>query len=92
MFSRVFVTFPYGVLGQVCYLIVSILDLCILSYFGFYQRNCLHCYKVSDLRYQSFRVKKGDVDSSQLSPYQDTLMIHVMQANYQACIWKRCLK
>ena len=29
--------------------------------------------KVSDLRYQLFRVKKGDVDSSQLSPCQDTL-------------------
>ena len=30
MFSCVFVTFPYGVLGQVWYLIVSILDLCLL--------------------------------------------------------------
>ena len=40
--------------------------------------------KVSDLRYQLFRVKKGDVDSSQLSPCQDTLMLHAMQANYQA--------
>ena len=28
-----FVTFPYGVLGQVWYLIVSIPDLCLLSYF-----------------------------------------------------------
>ena len=26
-----FVTFPYGVLGQVCYLIVSISDLCLLK-------------------------------------------------------------
>ena len=33
MFSCVFVTFPYGVLGQVWYLIVSIPDLCILPYF-----------------------------------------------------------
>ena len=33
MFSCVFVTFPYGVLGQVWYLIVSIPDLCLLSYF-----------------------------------------------------------
>ena len=33
MFSCVFVTFPYSVLGQVCYLIVSIPDLYILSYF-----------------------------------------------------------
>ena len=30
MFSCVFVTFSYGVLGQVCYLIVSIPDLCLL--------------------------------------------------------------
>ena len=29
----VFVTFPCGVLGQVWYLIVSIPDLCLLSYF-----------------------------------------------------------
>ena len=28
-----FVTFPYGILGQVWCLIVSILDLCLLSYF-----------------------------------------------------------
>ena len=47
---------------------------------------------MSDLRYQLFRVKKGDVDSSQLSPCQDTLMLHVMQANYQACIWKKVFK
>ena len=33
MFSRVVVTFPYSVLGQVWYLIVSFPDLCLLSYF-----------------------------------------------------------
>ena len=33
MFSCGFVTFPYGVLCQVWYLIVSIPDLCLLSYF-----------------------------------------------------------
>ena len=48
--------------------------------------------KVSDLRYQLLKVKKGDVDSSQVSPCQDALMLHAMQANCQACIWKRCLK
>ena len=31
MLSRVFVTFPYGVLKQVSYLIISIPDLCLLS-------------------------------------------------------------
>ena len=33
MFSCVFVTLPYGVLDQVCNLIVSISDLCHFSYF-----------------------------------------------------------
>ena len=33
MFSCVFITFPYGVLGQVWYLIVWIPDLCLLPYF-----------------------------------------------------------
>ena len=33
IFSCVFVTFPCGILGQVWYLIVSIPDLCRLSYF-----------------------------------------------------------
>ena len=32
MFSCAFVTFPYGVLGQVWYLIVSIPDLCLFPY------------------------------------------------------------
>ena len=32
VFSCVFVTFPYNVLGQVGYLIVSIPDLCLLLY------------------------------------------------------------
>ena len=34
MFNCVFVTFPYGNLGQVWYLIVSIPDICRLSYFN----------------------------------------------------------
>ena len=33
LFNCVFVTFPCGILGQVWYLIVSIPDLCCLSYF-----------------------------------------------------------
>ena len=35
MFNCVFVTFPCGVLGQEWYLLVSIPDLCHLSYFGY---------------------------------------------------------
>ena len=38
MFSCAFVTFPYGVLGQRWYLIVSISDLCILPYFQYQQK------------------------------------------------------
>ena len=34
MFSCDFVTFSFGVLGQVWYLIVSIPDMCLLPYFG----------------------------------------------------------
>ena len=34
MFNCVFVTFPCGILGQVWYLIVSIPDLCRISYFN----------------------------------------------------------
>ena len=33
MFSCVFVTCPYGYLGQVWYLMISIPDLCLLLYF-----------------------------------------------------------
>ena len=36
MFSCVFVTFPYGVLGQVWYLIVSIPDLGFLHFYGYW--------------------------------------------------------
>ena len=35
VFSCIFVTFQYGVLGQVCYLLVSIPDLCLPLFFGF---------------------------------------------------------
>ena len=36
MLNCVFVTFPFGILGQVWYLIVSIPDPCRLSYFSSY--------------------------------------------------------
>ena len=85
-------------------MLLDCIDFCILSYFGFYQTDLftllqefvckmyashISLCKVSDLRYQLLRVKKGDVDSSQLSPCQDTLMLHAMQANYQACSLKQ---
>ena len=41
MFPSVFVTFPYGVLGQVQYLIVSIPYIGILPYFDRYQNHSM---------------------------------------------------
>ena len=41
MFNCVFVTFPFGILGQMWYLIVSIADLCRLSYFEKIKVNLL---------------------------------------------------
>ena len=35
-----FVTFPFGIMGQVWYLIVSIHDPCCLSYFNFMKSFC----------------------------------------------------
>ena len=43
MFTCIFVTFPYGVLGQVWFLIASISDLPLLSYFVVsYKRKYVH--------------------------------------------------
>ena len=51
VFSCVFVTFPYGALGQVRYLIVSIPDLCILP--DFYEPSikfqCIQTYGSRDV-------------------------------------------
>ena len=41
MFSCVFVTFPYDVLGQAWYLIVSIHDLCLLLYLDIFALNSI---------------------------------------------------
>ena len=46
MFSLVFVTFPYGVLVQVWYSIVSILDRCLLPYFYIVQFKKIIVYKI----------------------------------------------
>ena len=43
MFICVFVIFPCGILGQVWYLIVSIPDLCRLSFFEQIHRPCMVC-------------------------------------------------
>ena len=44
MFSCVFVTFPCGILGQVWYLIVSIPNLCHLSYLVYKFKKIFHTY------------------------------------------------
>ena len=55
MFSCVFVTFPYGVSGQVWYLIVSIPDFCLLfslSLFGYPSDLFLVAYKDVSVAYK----------------------------------------
>ena len=48
--------------------------------------------QVNELRYRLFRAKRGDVESGQLPPCEDTLYLHCQRANYQAAIWKRSLE
>ena len=42
----IFVTFPFGILGQVWYFIVLFHNLCLLSYFKFVQKNGLISLRV----------------------------------------------
>ena len=46
---------------------------------------------VNELRYQLFCSKRGELESSQLPPYKDCLVMDTRRANYQAAIWNRCL-
>ena len=46
---------------------------------------------VNDMRYLLFRAKYGDVDSGQLPPCEDCLLMHAKRANYQNGIWNRSL-
>ncbi|KAI3381643.1 hypothetical protein SNEBB_009797, partial [Seison nebaliae] len=46
---------------------------------------------VNEMRYQLFRIKNGNVDSSQLPPCHDCLKMHAVRANYQAAVWQRSL-
>ena len=50
MFNCVFVTFPCGILGQVWYLIVSIPDLCRLSYFVLFEKTDILVHKLFEYR------------------------------------------
>ena len=48
--------------------------------------------QVNDLRYQLFRLKKGDIESGQLPTCEDALYLHAKRANYQAAIWRRTME
>ena len=47
---------------------------------------------MNDLRFQLFRAKKGDVESGQLPPGKDCLLLHTRRANYQSGVWRRTLE
>ena len=47
---------------------------------------------VNEMRHHLFIAKKGNVESSELPPCRDCLDLHVQHANYQACVWRRCLQ
>uniref|UniRef100_A0A0L8H5W8 Uncharacterized protein n=1 Tax=Octopus bimaculoides TaxID=37653 RepID=A0A0L8H5W8_OCTBM len=48
--------------------------------------------KKKKFRYQLFCARRGEIESSQLSPSEDCLFMHDLRANYQAVIWRRCLQ
>ncbi|KAG1651832.1 Peroxidasin [Nymphon striatum] len=45
--------------------------------------------KVNQLQYQMFHCRRGEIESAQLPPCEDTLTQHTRRANYQAAIWRR---
>ena len=47
---------------------------------------------INELRYRLFCLKRGDVESNQLPPCNDTLRKHALRASYQAAVWRRSLQ
>ena len=47
---------------------------------------------VNELRYEIICAKEGEVESHLLPPCRDSLLKHVRRANYQAGLWRRCLR
>ena len=47
---------------------------------------------VNVLRYRLFCARKGELESHQLPPCQDTLRKHCERANYRSAIWRRTLQ
>ena len=50
------------------------------------------CVGVNELRYKIFCAKDGGVESHMLPPCRDSLLTHARRANYQAGLWRRCLR
>ena len=57
VFSCVFVIFPYCVLGEVCYLIVSIPDRCLLPYFK--NASTIRKYQITHCRPTQSTIRKS---------------------------------
>ena len=66
MFSCDFVTFLYGVLGQVWYLVVSIPDLCLLPYFVLFFKLDLLRTIVKSKRLVKLKVLFTDISNIQI--------------------------
>ena len=47
---------------------------------------------IDELRYVTFCAKKGNIESQNLPPCQNTLHKHIARANYQAAIWSRAVE
>ena len=47
---------------------------------------------INELRYRLLCLKRGDVESKQLSPCNDKLREHSLWANCQAAVWRRSLE
>ena len=76
--------FPIGILGQVWYLIISIPDLCHLSYFVLAShRYCsTHCVKVVDI------LEEKLAELQKLPLPRAVFLKGVKRAQYQCIIWK----
>ena len=44
------------------------------------------------MRYAIFCAKHGKIDSHKLPPCRDSLQNHILRANYQCLIWRKCLE
>ena len=47
---------------------------------------------IKELRYRLFCLKRGNADSNQLPPCNDTVHKHSLRANYEAAVWRRSLQ